>query len=130
MGAEALSPKGKAAFGAACAACCAVPMLLVAGVVSVGAFVAGGVELGSVGVVALSALTIHRRWIVSTPLLLRTVIGVLGVVLAAIGLALLGGSNDAGRPFVSGGVAALTCAGMLALARANAVQPAVPAPPA
>lgn len=130
MGADALSPKGRAAFGAVCATCCAIPMLLLAGVVSVGAFVAGGVALGAVGVVALSALAILRRWIVSTSPLLRTGIAVVGMVLAGTGLALLGSSRDAGRLFVSGGVAALASAGMLALAQAKAVEPAVPAPPA
>lgn len=129
MGTEELSPRGKAALGAACVACCAVPMLLLAGVVSVGAFVAGGFALGSVGVVVLSMLAVHRRWIGSTSPLLRGVIGALGVLIAAIGFAVFGDAPGAGRSLLSVGVAALACAGMLALGdRKGGGQP-VSAPP-
>lgn len=115
MGAQSLSPAGRAGLGAACVACCAGPMLLLAGVVSVGAFVTGGVALGSVGVVGMAALAVHRRWIGSTSPWLRLAIGAIGVLLSGIGLAVLDDSRDAGRSFVSAGLAALACAGMLAL---------------
>lgn len=90
-------------------------MLLLAGVLSVGAFVTGGVALGSVGAVGMSALAVQRRWIGSTSHALRLAIGAIGVLLSGIGLAALDDSRDAGRSFVSGGVAVLACTGMLAL---------------
>lgn len=52
----------RALFGVACVACCALPMLLVAGVVSLGALLVGGVAVGAV--VALSALAVYGRLVV------------------------------------------------------------------
>ena len=103
-------------------------MLLLAGVVSVGAFVTGGVALGSVGIVGMSALAVHRRWIGSTSLSLRLAIGAIGVLLSGIGLAVLDDSRDVGRSFVSAGVGALACGGMLALGQAVGGRKSVPAP--
>ena len=122
------SPAGRAGLGAACVACCAGPMILLAGVVSVGAFVTGGIALGSVGVVGMSALAVHRRWIGSTSPSLRLAIGAIGVLLSGIGLAVIDDSRDVGRSFVSAGVAALACAGILALGQAKGGRQTVPPP--
>lgn len=129
MGTQSLSPAGRAGLGAACVACCVGPMVLLAGVVSVGAFLTGGVALGSVGIVGMTALAVRRRRIGSTPPSLRLAIGAIGVLLSGIGLAILDDSRDVGRSFVAAGVGALACAGMLALGQAQGRRQTVPPPP-
>lgn len=78
---------------------------------------AGGVTLGSVGIVGMSGLAVHRRWIGSTSSWLRLAIGAIGALLSGIGLAVLDDSRDVSRSFVSAGVGALACAAILALVR-------------
>lgn len=59
--AEELSTKGKAGFGLACAVCCAVPMLVLAGVVSLGAVALGGLGVGAVVLVGSMVWMLLQR---------------------------------------------------------------------
>lgn len=112
-----LSGAGRMALGAACVACCTVPMVVVLGLVSVGAFVRGGVAVGSVVLVGSFAVAVRQRRVGPTSQWMRMVIGAVGTVLSGTGLALLANQSDAGRPFVAAGLAVLACAGMLAIPR-------------
>lgn len=52
---DGLTWRGKLGFGGACVACCAVPMLVLAGVLSAGAALVGGTAAGSIILVGLMA---------------------------------------------------------------------------
>lgn len=58
---EELTWRGKLGFGGACVVCCAVPMLVLTGVLSAGAALVGGIAAGSVILVGLVTGLIFRH---------------------------------------------------------------------
>jgi hypothetical protein len=115
-----LTGAGRAGLGAACVVCCVAPMLVLAGVVSLAALLAGGVALGSVALVGSAVWVLHRQRIPKLGRAARAAVGAVGVLLALVGLATIDGSSTSlGRSLVSSGVALLACAAVLSLAAAR-----------
>lgn len=110
-----LTWRGKLGFGGACAVCCAVPMLVLAGVVSTGAAFAGGAPIGSLLLVGLALLGVVAGRAPRGTGRVRLIVSVIGLGLAATGLLALRDSSAAGRPLVSMGLAVLALAALLAL---------------
>jgi hypothetical protein len=121
--ADDLTWRGKLGFGGACAVCCAAPMLVVAGVVSTGAALAGGAAIGSLALVGLTTFRMvsGRAPQVTGPV--RFAVAAAGLALAAGGLVVLRESVSPGRSLVSMGVAALASAAVLGLASAPTQEP-------
>lgn len=109
-----LSRRGKAGFAGACVVCCAVPLLVLAGVISLGALAVFGIAAGSIGAVVFVAFGVGSgRLVEASPRVRR-------VLFAAGGAAAFGGllNVDQGRRaagFIAAGVALLACAALLAL---------------
>ena len=122
---EASGAAGRVAFGAACATCCALPMLVLAGVVSFVTLLAGGIGAASVAAVGWCVWAVHRQRIPPHSRAARVAVEAAGVALAVGGLAAMGRSPDAGRALVSTGVAVLACAALASLTR-PLEQPACP----
>lgn len=80
-----LSKRGKAAYASLCVACCGFPMLIVLGIISIGAAFTIGVSLASGGGVAVLAYLVIRHRTGHIPSMLPRMLGVGGVGLAAIG---------------------------------------------
>lgn len=116
---EPLSPAGKAGFGAACAVCCTVPMLVLAGVLSLSAVLAGGATIGALALVmGVAAVVIRGR--TSVPALARRALAAGGIVASAAGLADPGSSWSTAAVVI--GVALLAVAALLVLPEAAPVR--------
>ncbi len=113
-----LTGAGRAGFGAACVVCCAAPILVLAGVVSLASLFAGGVAAGSVVLIGWTVWALHRQKIPRLGRSARLAVGAVGALLALVGLVTIDGSASIGRSMVSGGVALLACAAVLSLATA------------
>lgn len=109
-----LTPKGKAGFGAACAVCCALPMLVLVGVLSVGALAVGGGLVGSVVLVAATTYGVLSGRIRATPRVARLAGAAVGATAALASLAT--GSTAAARALAAVGIALVAAAALLALA--------------
>ena len=107
-----LTWRGKLGFGGACAVCCVVPMLILAGVVSAGTALTGGAALGSLALVGMGVLAVvsGRGPQVTGPVRLAIAVGGLG--LATTGLIVLRDSLNPGRSLVSVGLAVLALAAL------------------
>lgn len=116
---DALSPAGKAGFGVACAVCCAIPMLILAGVLSLSAALAGGATLGALALVIGVAVAVIRRR-ASLPAAARRAMAVGGVLLSALGLAGAGSAWSTGTTVA--GVALLAAAALLVLPEATSLR--------
>ena len=116
---ESLTPAGKAGFGAACAVCCTLPMLVLAGGLSLSTVLAGGATIGALAlVVGIAVVVIRRR--ASLPAVARRAVAGGGIVASAAGLADPGSSwSTAG---IAIGVALLAAAALLVLPEAAAVR--------
>lgn len=114
-----LTPRGKAGMGAACAVCCAVPMLVIAGVVSLTAVAAVGITGGSVALVAVTTWAFWRRRLPVVPPRARLAMGAAGAAATALGIGIAGSDQDVRRWLVSAGVAVLACTALLALGDAR-----------
>ncbi len=77
-----LSKRGKAAYASLCVACCGFPMLVVLGILSVGAAFTIGVSLASAGGVAFLAYLVIRRRTGHVPAMFPRALGVGGLSLA------------------------------------------------
>jgi hypothetical protein len=110
-----LTWRGKLGFGGACVACCAVPMLVLTGVLSAGAALVGGISAGSIILVGLVAYSVASGRAGGVKRKTRLATAAAGTGLAAAGLSLLGDSDRLGRSLVSGGVAVVAVAALLAL---------------
>ncbi len=119
-----LSARGKAAYGALCAACCGLPMLVILGIVSVGvAFTVGAAVAAATAVVAVAYLVARRR-LVRVPAMARWMLTIGGTTLSGLGLWLARQSADAAPAVLSVALAALAAAALLALSAANVARPA------
>ncbi|MEO5839019.1 MAG: hypothetical protein ABIQ73_10805 [Acidimicrobiales bacterium] len=109
-----LGGRGKAGVGGACAVCCAVPMLLFAGVVSSAALLSFGVAVAEVvAVVVIAVGTGSGRLVNASPWVRR-------VLFAIGGAAALGGLLDVSdraraASLIGVGIAALACCALLSL---------------
>lgn len=116
-----LSARGKAAYGALCAACCGLPMLVVLGIVSVGvAFTVGAAVASAITVLAATYL-VSRRRLARVPPVARRVLAIGGAALSGLGLWLAAESVEAAPAVLSIALAALAMAALLALSTSNAV---------
>lgn len=115
---EDLGPGGKTAFGAACVVCCAVPMLVVLGVLSVGAALTGGVTLGAAAGVAGLTWAVASRRVAVTPPVWRYGAVAAGLALTAVGLS-SGAAGETQRAVLAAGVGLLAAAALLALGAAR-----------
>lgn len=105
----------RAGMVVACALCCALPMLVLVGAVSVGALVTGGAVVGSlVAVLAVTAAVASKR-IQRTPDLLRLALFSVGGSAAFVGLWAAADQRPYAAVVISGGVAALAASALLAL---------------
>ena len=110
-----LTGAGKAGVAGACVVCCAGPMLVVAGVVSLASLVSGGIAVGSVVLVGLSVWALRRHRLGQPRPSMWRAVAAGGVVMAVGGLVW---TTSASRSLVSAGVALLACAAVLSLAAA------------
>lgn len=111
-----LTPRQRRAMGAAMAACCGIPMLVVLGVVSLATAAAVGTTGGAAAAVAVAlwaAITARfPPWSRTT----RVAIGAAATVLAAVGIVVMAGDAGRGRPLVVVAVAALAVAAIASIA--------------
>ena len=114
-----LGTKGKIGMGAACVACCAVPMLVVTGALSAAVAVGAGVALGAVTLVVAVAFLATSGRLDAVPDRARWALGAVGAVVAAGGLWWADGDGTARRAVLSAAVAVLATAGLLALGAAG-----------
>lgn len=121
--ADDLTWRGKLGFGGACAVCCGLPMLVVAGVVSTGAALAGGAAVGSLALVSMAALGMMSGRVPRVIGPVRLVVAVAGLGLGTAGLLVLRESVSPGRSLVSIGVAVLASAAVLSLAATSTQEP-------
>jgi hypothetical protein len=111
-----VSRKTTAGMGLACGICCALPMLLVAGVLSVGTAAFAGIATGAVVAVCSTAYLVMRRRTPKLPGVALLTAFVLGVALSGWGL--VGLADDADRAAtgaVAAGLALLACVTLLRL---------------
>lgn len=108
-----------------CAACCALPMLVIAGALSVGAVMLGGLSATSVLAVIWMSVAAARGRLHPPPLPVRLVIAGSGAGVAMVGFML---SGRWASSFITVSVALLAAAALLALTAAR--PPADQAAPA
>ena len=123
------SVRARAGFGAACTVCCALPMLVVTGVVSLAAVAAIGAAVGSSVAVVLVTWAFSAERLPALGRWRRAIIATVGVIASAVGLTKIDASPDSGRALVVIGVALLTTTAMLALTRVRSDRDH-PGPPA
>lgn len=114
-----LSSRGKAVFGALCAACCGLPMLVILGFVSVGVVFTAGVAIASAFVVVVVAYRVVRHRAVHVPVMARRMLVAGGAGLSGLGLWLARSASDFAPGVLSVAVAVLATAALLALASAR-----------
>lgn len=107
-----LTTARKAGFAAACAVCCAAPVLVVAGVVSVATLAVAGASAASITLVVGGAVLFWRHRLPHARRTHRLVLAVTGVATAAAGIV---SDGAASRSAVVAGVAFLAAAALLAL---------------
>lgn len=120
---------GKLAGGAACAACCTAPMLVVTGVVSVSSLAVGGVTVALVATVVLMGVLVASRRMPEGGARLHLALFAAGGAGAFAGLWGAAQQRPRSSLVISAAVATLTAAALLALARAHGrviERPAVP----
>ena len=116
---DSLSPVGKAGSDVACALCCAGPMLVVTGVLSLSAVLAGAATFGALALVLGVAAAVIRRS-ASFPAAARRAVAAGGLVASAAGLCGAGSAWRTGAIVV--GVALLAAAALLVLPEAASVR--------
>lgn len=110
-----LSWRGKLGFGGACAVCCAVPMLILGGVVSTGAALAGGAAVGSLALVVLGVFAVVSGRVPPITTRGRGALAAGGLALATAGLIVLRDSESTGRSLVAMGLAVLALVALVGL---------------
>lgn len=111
-----LTARGKAAYGALCAACCGFPMLVVLGIMSVGVAVSVGAAIASALAVVVTAYLVARRRLAHVPTVARRMLATAGAGLSVLGLWLAFQSADAAPAALSVAMATLAAAALLAVA--------------
>lgn len=119
-----LSARGKAAYGALCAACCGLPMLVILGIVSVGVAFTVGAAIAAATAVVATAYLVARRRLIRVPAMARWMLAIGGTTLSGLGLWLAHKSADAAPAVLSVALAALAAAALLALSASNDVASA------
>lgn len=112
----------RAGAAAACVACCAVPMLVIAGVVSLGTAVVAGTTAAAVVAVAGGMWAFWRHRLPVTPLAARLGLAGAGILVAAFGLSRGEPLDGTARSAVAMGVAGLAGAALLALTAARVAE--------
>ena len=113
-----LSFRGKVTVGATCALCCVLPMLVVAGVASIGTLLTLGVAAASSAAVVVVALAVGSgRFAYASAPLRRALFAVGGA--AAFGGLLNVGHNSRAATFIAIGIASLACCALLSLPAAR-----------
>lgn len=107
--------RAKAGFGLACAACCGIPVLVVAGVLSVAAAVAIGVTAGSLMLIAWGMWALWRGRMPAVGVRGRVAVALVGTAASAVGLVVGGGQPEVGRSLTTAGIAVLAVAALMAL---------------
>ncbi|MEO7555696.1 MAG: hypothetical protein ABIV94_03715 [Acidimicrobiales bacterium] len=110
-----LGRRGRAAFALACASCCAVPVLVVAGVFSAGAVLGVGVAFGGIAVVGLVVHGVISGRVGSTRPVVRISLAASAAVVA------VGGLLASQQHLLVLGVTGLAVAALLALADCRGV---------
>ena len=105
--------------GLACAVCCGLPMLVVAGVVSVSALVSAGAVGGALALVAMTTYAVLTGRVGATPRRWRLVLAGVGLGAALSGLA-VAESRSSAAVLLGVGVSVLAAAALLALADRHA----------
>jgi hypothetical protein len=124
-----LGTRGKVAFGAACALCCALPMVVIAGVLSVGALIVGGVVAGATSAVLALALLVSARRVRTTRTVVRRALFAAGTATAVAGLWGAWTDRTGAAQLLVTAIAALAAAALLALGDARATRPSDAARP-
>ena len=109
-----LGRRGKVGVGGACAVCCVVPMLVLAGLVSIGTLLTFGVAAASVAAVVVVALGVGSGRLADASPWVRRVLFAVG---GAAALRRLFDVSDGARAatFIAIGIAALACCSLLSL---------------
>ena len=115
-----LTGRGKAAYGAACAVCCGLPMLVILGIVSIGVAVTVGVSIASAIAVAGTAYLVAQRRLTHVSTMVRRMLAIGGAGFSGLGLWLAIESADTAPAVLSLAVAALAAAALLAVAGSKA----------
>lgn len=102
--------------GVACAVCCGLPMLVVAGVVSISALLSIGAVAGSVAFVALTTFAVLTGRVSQTPRRWRHMLTGAGLAVALSGLVVADGSRSLATALAAVGVSVLAAAALLAAA--------------
>lgn len=103
-------------FGAACGVCCGLPMLIVAGALSIGTAAFAGVAVGGILAVAATAYLVVRRRTPDLPPVAAMAVFAVGAALSGFGLVRM--ADDADRiatGMVAAGLALLACLTLLRL---------------
>lgn len=109
----------KVGLGAACAACCVIPMLAVAGVITGAAFAAGGAVLAALALVIVAAVLVAKGRADAIAPSIRLWLVAAGGAGAFAGLWGLSGSRSGAPIVIALSVAVLATAALLALVQTN-----------
>ncbi|MEP6661631.1 MAG: hypothetical protein ABJD24_17080 [Acidimicrobiales bacterium] len=109
-----LGHRGKAGFAGACVVCCVVPMLVLVGVISLGALVTFGVAVASIVAVVVLALGVGSGRLVGASQRLRRMLFAVGGAAAFGGLLNINHGARA-TTFIVVGVALLASSALLSL---------------
>ena len=115
-----LTARGKAAYGALCALCCGLPMLVILGIVSAGVALTVGASIASVIAVTVIAYLVARRRLIHVPAMARRMLAIGGAGLSGLGIWLAIESADAAPAVLSIALATLAAAALLAVAGSKA----------
>ena len=113
-----LGRRGRLVFASACAACCTLPVLVLAGAVTLGALAVGGAALAGVALTIETAAAVVTGRIDRSDQRARVLIAATGAALALVGLL-----GRIFKPPLILGVSLLAAASLLALAGSGAVRP-------
>ena len=109
-----LGRRGKVGVGGACAVCCVVPMLVLAGLISIGTLLRFGVAAASLAMVAVVAFGVGSGQLVDASPCVRRVLFTVGGAASFGGLLNVDDSARAAA-FIGVGIALLACCALLSL---------------
>lgn len=119
MGAhDELGRRGKMGVGGACAVCCVAPMLVLAGLISIGTLLTFGVAAASIAAVVVVAIGVGSGRLVACPPRVRRVLFAVGGA-AAFGGLLNVNQGARAATFIAVGLALFACCALLSLEAAR-----------